>query len=77
MYVALVCILMMKKIVYVWGSPMILFPIQPLDLESCSLSVHVFSLNEDGPSMLTLEEDEELSAASHWLLPAGDSIEGK
>lgn len=49
------------------------FPTQPLDLENCSLSVHIFTLNEDGPSMLTLEEDEELSAANHWLLPAGET----
>lgn len=33
--------------------------------------MHIFSLNDDGPSMLTLEEDEELSAANSWLLPAG------
>uniref|UniRef100_H3DM34 Pachytene checkpoint protein 2 homolog n=1 Tax=Tetraodon nigroviridis TaxID=99883 RepID=H3DM34_TETNG len=45
---------------------------QPLDLEKCSLSIHIFTLNEDGPSMLTLEEEEELSAASHWLLPAAE-----
>lgn len=48
-------------------------PTQPLDLEKCSLSIHVFALNDDGPSTLTLEEDEELSAANHWLLPAGDA----
>lgn len=52
-----------------------LFSIQPLDLEKCSLSIHIFTLNEDGPSMLTLEEEEELSAASHWLLPAGNTAE--
>ncbi|KAI3360466.1 hypothetical protein L3Q82_002362 [Scortum barcoo] len=44
----------------------------PLDLKSCSLSVHIFTLNEDGPSTLSLEEDEELSAANHWLLPAAE-----
>lgn len=49
------------------------FLIQPLDLNSCSVSVHIFTLNEDGPSMLSLEDDEELSAANHWLLPAGDA----
>lgn len=26
--------------------------------------------------MLTLEEDEELTAASHWLLPAGKAAGG-
>lgn len=46
---------------------------QPLDLEKCCLSIHVFALSDDGPSTLTLEEDEELSAANHWLLPAGDT----
>lgn len=44
----------------------------PLDLKMCSLSIHIFILNEDGPSMLSLEEDEELSAANHWLLPAAE-----
>ncbi|KAK5862390.1 hypothetical protein PBY51_017792 [Eleginops maclovinus] len=45
---------------------------QPLDLNSCSISTHIFTLNEDGPSTLSLEEDEELSAANHWLLPAAE-----
>ncbi|XP_059195740.1 pachytene checkpoint protein 2 homolog [Centropristis striata] len=45
---------------------------QPLDLKSCSVCVHIFTLNEDGPSTLSLEEDEELSAANHWLLPAAE-----
>lgn len=48
-------------------------PTQPLDLEKYCLSIHIFTLNDDGPSTLTLEEDEELSAANHWLLPAGDT----
>ncbi|XP_037310607.2 pachytene checkpoint protein 2 homolog [Pungitius pungitius] len=45
---------------------------QPLDLNSYSVSIHIFTLNEDGPSTLSLEEDEELSAANHWLLPAAE-----
>ncbi|KAM4579844.1 pachytene checkpoint protein 2 homolog isoform 1-T1 [Odontesthes bonariensis] len=45
---------------------------QPIDLKSCSVFIHIFTLNEDGPSMLSLEEDEELSAANHWLLPAAE-----
>ncbi|KAM9724054.1 pachytene checkpoint protein 2 homolog isoform 1-T2 [Menidia menidia] len=45
---------------------------QPIDLKNCSVSIHIFTLNEDGPSMLSLEEDEELSAANHWLLPAAE-----
>lgn len=49
------------------------FPTQPLDLKSCSVSIHIFTLNEDGPSTLSLEDDEELSAANHWLLPAGNN----
>ncbi|XP_074539978.1 pachytene checkpoint protein 2 homolog [Halichoeres trimaculatus] len=45
---------------------------QPLDLKSCSVSVHIFTLNEDEPSTLSLEDNEELSAANHWLLPAAE-----
>ncbi|KAF6739693.1 Pachytene checkpoint-like protein 2 [Oryzias melastigma] len=42
---------------------------QPVDLNNCTVSI--FTLNEDGPSMLSLEE-EELSAANHWLLPSAE-----
>ncbi|XP_068426162.1 pachytene checkpoint protein 2 homolog [Clinocottus analis] len=45
---------------------------KPVDLKSCAVSIHIFTLNEDGPSTLSLEEDEELSAANHWLLPAAE-----
>ncbi|XP_076009938.1 pachytene checkpoint protein 2 homolog [Genypterus blacodes] len=45
---------------------------QPVDLKSCCVSVHIFTLNDDGPSTLSLEQDEELSAANHWLLPAAE-----
>nr|XP_057941195.1 pachytene checkpoint protein 2 homolog [Doryrhamphus excisus]XP_057941196.1 pachytene checkpoint protein 2 homolog [Doryrhamphus excisus]XP_057941197.1 pachytene checkpoint protein 2 homolog [Doryrhamphus excisus] len=45
---------------------------QPLDLTSCTVSFHIFTLSEEGPSTLSLEDDEELSAANHWLLPAAD-----
>ncbi|XP_062322805.1 pachytene checkpoint protein 2 homolog isoform X1 [Osmerus eperlanus] len=45
---------------------------QPMDLKNCSLSIYIFTLNDDGPSMLSLEEEEELSAANHWLLPAAE-----
>ncbi|XP_030014651.1 pachytene checkpoint protein 2 homolog [Sphaeramia orbicularis] len=45
---------------------------QPLDLKSCSVSVHIFTLSEESPSTLSLEDDEELSAANHWLLPAAE-----
>lgn len=45
---------------------------EPMDLKSCNLSIHIFTLNDDGPSTLNLEEEEELSAANHWLLPAAE-----
>lgn len=45
---------------------------RPIDLKSCNLDIYIFTLNDDGPSMLNLEEDEELSAANHWLLPAAE-----
>lgn len=44
----------------------------PLDLKNYTLCIHIFTLNDDGPSTLNLEEDEELSAANHWLLPAAE-----
>ncbi|KAK3515793.1 hypothetical protein QTP70_032939 [Hemibagrus guttatus] len=46
--------------------------VDPLDLKLSNLCIHIFSLNDDGPSMLNLEEEEELSAANHWLLPAAE-----
>lgn len=55
-----------------WLYIYLLLLIQPLDLKSCSVSIHIFTLNEEGPSTLALEEDEELSAANHWILPTGD-----
>ncbi|KAG9337770.1 hypothetical protein JZ751_028268 [Albula glossodonta] len=45
---------------------------QPIDLKTCCLSIHIFTLNDEGPSTLNLEEEEELSAANHWLLPAAE-----
>ncbi|XP_026870118.1 pachytene checkpoint protein 2 homolog isoform X2 [Electrophorus electricus] len=44
----------------------------PLDLKANKLCIYIFSLNDDGPSTLNLEEEEELSAANHWLLPAAE-----
>jgi hypothetical protein len=48
--------------------------LKPVDLKSSDVSLHIFTLNDDGPSTLNLEENEELSAANHWLLPAGKNI---
>ncbi|XP_064410415.1 pachytene checkpoint protein 2 homolog [Latimeria chalumnae] len=46
---------------------------QPVDLTKSHLWIHVFHLNEEGPSTEHLEEEEEtLSAANHWLLPAAE-----
>ncbi|TRZ01237.1 hypothetical protein DNTS_008857 [Danionella cerebrum] len=41
-----------------------------VDLKLHNLCIHTFSLNDERPSTLELEEEEELSAANHWLLPA-------
>ncbi|XP_072268144.1 pachytene checkpoint protein 2 homolog isoform X1 [Pyxicephalus adspersus] len=44
---------------------------QPIDLSKCNIFVNVFHLNEEGPSSETLEEEnEDLVAAYHWILPA-------
>ncbi|XP_061444462.1 pachytene checkpoint protein 2 homolog isoform X2 [Rhineura floridana] len=43
---------------------------QPINLSKCSLSIHIFHLNEEGPSAENLEaEDEAIVAANHWVLP--------
>uniref|UniRef100_A0A8P0TPN8 Pachytene checkpoint protein 2 homolog n=1 Tax=Canis lupus familiaris TaxID=9615 RepID=A0A8P0TPN8_CANLF len=46
---------------------------QPIDLGACTIALHVFQLNEGGPSSETLEEEtENITAASHWVLPAAE-----
>lgn len=38
----------------------------------CNIALHIFQLNEDGPSSENLEEEtENIVAAHHWVLPAG------
>lgn len=45
---------------------------QPIDLSTCTIALHIFQLNEDGPSSENLDEEtENIIAASHWVLPAG------
>ncbi|XP_033632108.1 pachytene checkpoint protein 2 homolog [Asterias rubens] len=44
---------------------------QAIDLCQAGLHLHVFQLSTDGPAMEELE-DEDMAAASHWLLPAAD-----
>uniref|UniRef100_A0A8C0TPK4 Pachytene checkpoint protein 2 homolog n=1 Tax=Canis lupus familiaris TaxID=9615 RepID=A0A8C0TPK4_CANLF len=47
--------------------------LQPIDLGACTIALHVFQLNEGGPSSETLEEEtENITAASHWVLPAAE-----
>ncbi|KFP33020.1 Pachytene checkpoint protein 2 [Colius striatus] len=46
---------------------------QPIDLSKSNLSLHIFHLNEEGPSSENLEEEnEDIIAASHWVLPAAE-----
>ncbi|NWH49299.1 PCH2 protein, partial [Fregata magnificens] len=46
---------------------------QPIDLSKSSLSLHIFHLNEEGPSSENLEEEnEDIVAANHWVLPAAE-----
>uniref|UniRef100_UPI00358E1B92 pachytene checkpoint protein 2 homolog n=1 Tax=Myxine glutinosa TaxID=7769 RepID=UPI00358E1B92 len=47
-----------------------------VDLLNSQLQLHVFQLWEDGPATEELEQDNEaLSAASHWLLPAAMALQ--
>ncbi|XP_072780311.1 pachytene checkpoint protein 2 homolog isoform X2 [Taeniopygia guttata] len=51
---------------------------QPIDLSTRSLSLHIFHLNEEGPTSENLEEEnEDITAAHHWMLPAGPPGTGK
>uniref|UniRef100_A0A7N9IC68 Pachytene checkpoint protein 2 homolog n=1 Tax=Macaca fascicularis TaxID=9541 RepID=A0A7N9IC68_MACFA len=46
---------------------------QPIDLSACTVALHIFQLNEDGPSSENLEEEtENIIAANHWVLPAAE-----
>ncbi|TKC39056.1 hypothetical protein EI555_017336 [Monodon monoceros] len=46
---------------------------QPIDLSMCTIALHIFQLNEDGPSSENLEEEtENIIAANHWVLPAAE-----
>ncbi|NXU63932.1 PCH2 protein, partial [Horornis vulcanius] len=46
---------------------------QPIDLSVSSLSLHIFHLNEEGPTSENLEEEnEDITAAHHWVLPAAE-----
>ncbi|XP_015273207.1 PREDICTED: pachytene checkpoint protein 2 homolog [Gekko japonicus] len=46
---------------------------QPIYLSDCNLFIHIFHLNEEGPSTENLEEENEnIIAANHWVLPAAE-----
>ncbi|XP_025054088.1 pachytene checkpoint protein 2 homolog [Alligator sinensis] len=46
---------------------------QPINLSKCTLSLHIFHLNEEKPSTENLEEEnEDIVAANHWVLPAAE-----
>jgi hypothetical protein len=50
---------------------MMLYTFQSIDFSGATLQYHVFQLQEGGPGMEELE-DEDLAAASHWILPSRD-----
>ncbi|XP_054847681.1 pachytene checkpoint protein 2 homolog isoform X1 [Eublepharis macularius] len=46
---------------------------QPINLSECHLCIHIFHLNEEGPSTENLEEENEnIIAANHWVLPTAE-----
>ncbi|KAH0521528.1 Pachytene checkpoint protein 2-like protein [Microtus ochrogaster] len=46
---------------------------QPIDLSACTIALHIFQLNEDGPTSENLDEEtENIIAASNWVLPAAE-----
>ena len=45
---------------------------QGIELNSTNVQVHVFQLQEDGPAQEDLDDDDDISAANHWLLPSSE-----
>lgn len=43
-----------------------------MDPAHTTYHIHVFRLNVDGPEHEELDEDEDISAANHWLLPSAE-----
>jgi hypothetical protein len=43
--------------------------VQFVDLTKAALNVHVYQLNECGPITEELDEEEEVTASQHWVLP--------
>lgn len=37
------------------------------------MMIHIYQLNTDGAATEELEEDEDISAANHWILPSSIS----
>ena len=44
---------------------------QVVDVVSCNMEIHVYQLHTDGAGAEELD-DENMIAASHWLLPSSD-----
>ena len=49
----------------------IVYFFQVISFDKCELKIHVFKLYEEGPANEEIEDDD-ISAASHWVLPAGE-----
>ena len=49
-----------------------LIVLQFLDLTAMDLKVHVYRLHDDGPISEELDEECDVSAANHWILPSGN-----
>lgn len=45
---------------------------QFLDVSTMHLKVHVYRLHDDGPVSEELDEDCDVSAANHWILPSSE-----
>ncbi|CAH1779925.1 unnamed protein product [Owenia fusiformis] len=45
---------------------------QSPNLSSITVEVHVYQVHKGGPAQEDLDEEEELAAANHWLLPSSD-----
>ena len=47
------------------------FDFQYLNFSTMRLLLHVYQLHEEGPAQEEVEDEGDVPAASHWLLPNG------
>ena len=64
----------MSMLMYVSRYILHILFLQTIDKSKFQIDIHVYQLTNEGGSAEVIEEDEEISAANHWILPSGNYI---